>query len=128
MKMIWKLSIPSIALAALAGAFLSAAAPAEARSMCHKRYQACESRCARANADFFPCINRTCNPQYDNCEGIGRGKRAGLVAPNRPNMSPRPANTGLPTGGVKPKQDGGIGTGSARPNGGGFRPFASGRR
>lgn len=67
--------------------------PASARKLtCHAKYQACESRCARRNDDSISCINRTCNPQFDNCDGGGRGRFSA------PSTAKRPAatNSGKP--------------------------------
>jgi hypothetical protein len=101
------------ALAGLALAFLATAEPAEARrGLCHAKYQGCQSRCFRANDDPFPCINRTCNVQFDNCEAGERGGgRRGLIANTKQAgpSTPRPfGNRPLENGGVKPKQSGGI--------------------
>jgi hypothetical protein len=52
--------------ALLYAANLGIAAPVTKES-CHKKYQACQSRCAKRYDDFVGCINRTCNKQYDNC-------------------------------------------------------------
>jgi hypothetical protein len=131
--------LSGLALAGLGVALLAGAGPAEARkTACQVKYSACNSRCMGAYNDPFPCIQRTCDRQYDNCaaaEGVGgggkggKGGRAGLVGSSQPNFSPRTTNPGpLPQGGVKPTQNGGIVTGGVRPNGGGMRPFASGRR
>jgi len=132
-----KFILSSATLGGLA-ALLAGADPAEARSMsCHARYQGCESRCARAYSDYIPCINRTCNRQYDNCvAGGGRAGRRGLVAnPTQPGpvasgpQSPRrPGNSGPfvpsgrnPTGGIVPEgrnPTGGIVPGGMGRNGG----------
>jgi hypothetical protein len=122
--------LPSIALAGLAGAFLSAAEPAEARSIsCSAKYQGCNRRCAAAagsQGDWLPCIERTCNRQYDNCVAAGgRGPRRGLMATLKPGpvasgpQTPRgPVNQGpFPLGGVQPK-NGGIVPGGMKQNGG----------
>lgn len=63
--------LSATALIGLAGGFLAFAEPADAaKNTCLQRYRACNQRCA-ANAgrggDWVPCINRTCNRQYDNC-------------------------------------------------------------
>jgi hypothetical protein len=140
--------LSSLALAGLAGAFVSMAEPAAARqTQCQQKFTGCNDRCFGRHDDPMPCIQRTCYRQYDNCVAAedkggkggggkgGKGGKAGFGANTKPSgpvasgpFSPRPANPGLPTGGIKPKPDGGIGTGSVRPNGGGMRPFASGRR
>ncbi len=115
-----------IALAGLAGAFLSTATPAEAKkTQCQVKYSACNSRCFKVNDNPFPCIQRTCDRQYDNCaaaEGIGGGKggkggRAGLVAPVQQSGSvmsgPQTPLDATKIGplirsGMTPKENGGI--------------------
>jgi hypothetical protein len=61
------------ALVGLAGGFLALTEPADAaKKTCIQRYRACNQRCAGATGpggDWMPCINRTCNKQYDNCVG-----------------------------------------------------------
>ena len=128
-----KFVISSATLGGLAAVLLSAAGPAEAKRMsCIAKYRACNQRCAAsagANGDWVPCIQRTCNRQYDNC-AEGGGGRAGLVAPTRPGpvvsgpQSPRgPVNPGpFPPGGMR--QNGGIFPGGMRHNGG-FVPTGS---
>jgi hypothetical protein len=99
------------ALAGLVLACLAVAEPAEAkRGVCHTKYQGCQSRCFRKHDDPFPCINRTCNVQFDNCEAADRGGgRRGFVATTKQAgpHTPRPfANRPLESGGMKPKQIG----------------------
>ena len=74
--------ISGATLGSLAVVLLSATGPAEAKpNSCLRRYHACTNRCVGNNYDAYPCINRTCNRQYDNCMGAGGGAR--LVAPIR---------------------------------------------
>jgi hypothetical protein len=97
------------ALTGLALACLASAEPAEAkRGICHAKYQGCQGRCFRNYNDPLPCINRTCNVQFDNCEA---GGRRGLVAGTKQAgpFTPRPfGNRPLESGSVKPKPSGGI--------------------
>jgi hypothetical protein len=126
--------VPTVALAGLAGAFLTAAEPAEARQRsCRAKYNGCSQRCAAAaggQGDWIPGIQRTCERQYQNCAGAGgrerRPGRLGFVAnPQQPGpiasgpQSPRsPVNQGpFPPGGVQPK-NGGIVSGGMPKNGG----------
>lgn len=132
-----------VAVACLAGAFLAAAGPADARPMsCTAKFNGCSQRCAAAaggQGDWMPCIQRTCNRQYDNCSGGGRAGRRGFVAnlkqpgpiasgpqtPREPNKTGpfNPGNQGpfgrtgpFVPGGMKP--NGGIVSGSMPKNGG----------
>jgi len=62
-----------VTLGGLAVALLAGAGPAEARPMsCLAKYQGCNQRCAAAagsQGDWVPCIQRTCNRQYDTISG-----------------------------------------------------------
>jgi hypothetical protein len=130
-----------VTLGGLAVALLAGAGPAEARPMsCLAKYQGCNQRCAAAagsQGDWVPCIQRTCNRQYDNCVGAGgRGGRRGFVAnlqqpgpvASGPQSPRRPGNSGPfvpggrnPTGGIVPdgrNPTGGIVPGGMGRNGG----------
>ena len=108
----------SAALTGLALACLAGAEPAEAkRGVCLTKYHGCQGRCFRAYDDPIPCINRTCNIQFDNCEAAerpGRPGRRGLVAnPTQaaPHTPRRFDNRPLESSGMKPKQTDGAGAG-----------------
>jgi hypothetical protein len=72
-KFLPKSILSATALIGLAGSFLAFAEPAAAaKNTCLQRYNACNQRCAGAagrDGDWMPCIQRTCNRQYDNCVG-----------------------------------------------------------
>ena len=61
-----------LVIAALAaGSFLTSAEPANAAKMsCMQKYRLCNQHCAaktKGIGSWVPCIERTCNRQYDNC-------------------------------------------------------------
>jgi hypothetical protein len=63
------LALP-VALAMLS--FGGTAGPAHAKKMtCSQKYHGCQVRCFRSAGDgpVGPCIQRTCDRQYDNCVG-----------------------------------------------------------
>jgi hypothetical protein len=123
-------TISSLALAGLAGAFVSIAEPAEARkTQCQIKYTSCNNRCVGAYNDPIPCIHRTCDRQYDNCAAAedkgggkgGKGGRAGFGANTKQSgpvasgpYSPRgPMSPGpFAPGGMKSKQSGASGSGA----------------
>ena len=65
----WKSFLLIATLAA--GSFLTSAETASAAKMsCIQKYRLCNQRCAgrtSGNGSWLPCIERTCNRQYDNC-------------------------------------------------------------
>ena len=66
-----KLILPTIALASLAVALVSASQPVAAKKLadptCTRKANECARRCAANNTDWFACINRTCDKQYGSC-------------------------------------------------------------
>lgn len=69
-----KLFVLALALGIAAAATLLLAPPAEAKRMtCLQKYHGCQVRCLRAgdlaSSGWYSCLNRTCNPQFDNCSG-----------------------------------------------------------
>ena len=69
-----KISVLALALGIAAVATLLSAPPAEAKRMtCLQKYHGCQTRCLRsgelASNGWYNCLNRTCNPQFDNCSG-----------------------------------------------------------
>ena len=61
----------ALSLGTLAAAAQFAAPSAEAGTLCLKKYQACQVRCAKygtvGSKGWYACHERTCAPQYDNC-------------------------------------------------------------
>ena len=68
----------------LIGAVLATHPAAAAKQSCQQRYLSCQQRCFKRNADPVPCINRTCNRQFDNCSA-GTGKAGFVVRTARPS-------------------------------------------
>lgn len=107
MNKIFSVILSGSALAGMAMAFVVAAAePVEAkRSACVAKYHGCQSRCARRYDDFIPCINRTCNPQFDHCDQIERGGgRRGLTVDAKQAAGP---HTPRPSDNRGPLESGG---------------------
>ena len=113
-----KFAVSGAALGGLAVMLLSGADPAEARpKSCLETYRGCTNRCVGRYDDAIPCIQRTCDKQYRNCEAVGR--RAGLAAATRPGVvAPIPQSPRKDSG--RPWSYGG----SAKQNGG-FVPTGS---
>ena len=68
-KPTWKSFLLIASLAASSSlAFVESASAA--KMSCIQKYRLCNQRCAgrtSGNGSWLPCIERTCNRQYDNC-------------------------------------------------------------
>jgi len=58
---------------------------------CMKKYHQCQGRCAKNNpTDWTPCINRTCNRQYDNCIAAIKKDESSRPTAGNQNAPPQP--------------------------------------
>jgi hypothetical protein len=110
-----KLMIASVALAGLgSAAVFFSSGPAEAKAKtCVQKYRDCNSRCARRYDEFQFCIYRTCNPQFDICDGKRFSAAKPMMSkkasvPNMPKPSDKPRK-GSPSHTEQPNKNGGFG-------------------
>jgi len=64
------------------------------KQTCQQKYLSCQQRCFNRHGDPLPCINRTCNKQFDNCAAAGgranfSAKTAKPVNQSSPVIGPR---------------------------------------